>query len=104
MIEEVRAELGRYYATITLINLGLGSATFALTWALGMPNPALWGALAGVLNFIPYIGSTSTLLILAIVAVVSFDDIGRILGVTGGWAIHLNPLRRIATAPPSPSW
>jgi predicted PurR-regulated permease PerM len=26
-------------------------------WAIGIPNPVLWGVLAGMLNFIPYIGS-----------------------------------------------
>jgi predicted PurR-regulated permease PerM len=51
--------------------------------ALGMPNPLLWGVLAGVLNFIPYVGSAMTLIVLAIVALVSFDSIGRVLAVTG---------------------
>jgi predicted PurR-regulated permease PerM len=50
---------------------------------LGMPNPILWGALAAVLNFIPYVGSATTLFVLAIVAFVSFDGVGRVLAVTG---------------------
>ena len=49
--------------------------------ALGMPNPLLWGALAGVLNFIPYVGSATTLIVLTIVAFVSFDGFGRVLAV-----------------------
>ena len=79
----VRTEVGHYYATIALINLGLGLATFGAMWALGMPNPLLWGAVAGSLNFIPYVGSAITFLILAVIAFVSFDDIGRILAVPG---------------------
>jgi predicted PurR-regulated permease PerM len=85
VIEAVRREVGRYYATIALINVGLGIATGLVMWALGMPNPVLWGALAGVLNFIPYAGSATTLVVLAIVAFVSFDDIGSVLLVAGSY-------------------
>ena len=85
VIEATRVELARYYGTIALINLGLGVATaFAMLW-LGLPNPFLWGAVAGLLNFIPYVGSATTLVILSIVAFVSFDQTGRILGVIGSY-------------------
>jgi predicted PurR-regulated permease PerM len=83
----IRSELGRYYATIALINLGLGAATFATMWWLKMPNPMLWGVMAGTLNFIPYVGSTATFLILSVVAFVSFDDFGRILAVPGSYLL-----------------
>jgi predicted PurR-regulated permease PerM len=81
VIEAVRGEVGRYYATLAVINLGLGLATGLVMMALGMPNPVLWGALAGVLNFIPYVGSATTLLVLVVVAFVSFDGAGRVLAV-----------------------
>jgi predicted PurR-regulated permease PerM len=83
VIEALRKELGRYYGTIALINLGLGVATgLAMLW-LGVPNPFLWGAMAGLLNFIPYVGSATTLAVLTIVAVVSFDATSKILAVAG---------------------
>jgi predicted PurR-regulated permease PerM len=85
--QAIRSELGRYYATIALINLGLGIATSAAMWACGMPNPALWGVMAGMFNFIPYVGSAATLLILSVVAFVSFDDIGHILAVPGSYLL-----------------
>jgi predicted PurR-regulated permease PerM len=83
VVEAVRGEVGRYYATIALINLGLGATTFVAMMALGMPNPLLWGVLAGTLNFIPYVGSATTLIVLAVVSFVSFNGIGRVLAVTG---------------------
>jgi predicted PurR-regulated permease PerM len=83
VIEAVRSEVGRYYATIALINLGLGVATCVAMTLLRMPNPILWGTLAGILNFIPYVGSATTLVVLAIVAFVSFDGVGQVLAVTG---------------------
>jgi predicted PurR-regulated permease PerM len=81
VINAVRSEVSRYYASIALINLGLGAATFVVTTLLGMPNPLLWGAIAAVLNFIPYVGSATTLLLLLIVAFVSFDNVARVLAV-----------------------
>jgi len=85
VIEAVRREVGRYYATVALINLALALATFAAMMALGMPNPVLWGVVAGVLNFIPYVGSATTFVILTVVAFVSFDGVGRVLAVSGSY-------------------
>jgi predicted PurR-regulated permease PerM len=51
----------------------------------GMPNPLLWGTMAGVLNFFPYIGSTTTLIVLTIVAFVSFDGLGHVFAVAGSY-------------------
>jgi predicted PurR-regulated permease PerM len=85
VIDAVRSELGRYYATIGLINAGLALATGLAMLALGMPNPILWGVLAGVLNFIPYVGSATTLVVLTVVAFVSFDNVGHVLAVSGAY-------------------
>jgi predicted PurR-regulated permease PerM len=87
LIEKVRAEVGRFYLTTTLINLGLGCATAGVMLAWGMPNPYLWGALAALLNYIPYAGSGTTLLVISIVAVVSFSNLGRILGIAGSYVV-----------------
>jgi len=85
VIEAVRSEVGRYYATIALINLGLAVATCLLMMLIGMPNPVLWGAVAGILNFIPYVGSATTFAILTVVAFVSFDGLGPVFAVSGGY-------------------
>ena len=44
-------------------------------FALGMPNPVLWGRhLATVLNFIPYLGALIGVATVAVVALLSFDN------------------------------
>ena len=83
IIDKVRAEVGHFYVTTILINVVLGTATGFAMWAWGMPTPYLWGAMAAVLNFIPYAGAGTTLLVITLVAVVSFDTLGHILGVAG---------------------
>ncbi len=85
VIEKVRREVGRFYVTTALINVGLGLATaVAMMWC-GMPNPWLWGTMAAVLNFIPYLGSTTTLIVLTSVAIVSFDGLGHAVAVAGSY-------------------
>jgi predicted PurR-regulated permease PerM len=80
-IEKVRAEVAHFYVTTALINVGLGVATTLVMAAWGMPTPYLWGAMAAVFNFIPYAGATATLLVLSLVAIVSFDGLGHAYGV-----------------------
>jgi predicted PurR-regulated permease PerM len=85
IIEKVRGEVGRFYVTTALINLGLGCATAGVMVLCGMPTPFLWGTLAAVLNFIPYAGSATTLLVLTLVAIVTFDDLSHVLAVAGSF-------------------
>jgi hypothetical protein len=84
-IEAIRQDVGRYYGTLTLINISLGLATAAVMWLLHMPNPILWGVMAAVLNFIPYLGSAVTLLVISVVALVSFDSTAQVLLVAGSY-------------------
>ena len=53
----IRGDVARYLLTVTLINTGLGLVTGLCFWAVGMPNPALWGTAMALLNFIPYLGA-----------------------------------------------
>jgi predicted PurR-regulated permease PerM len=50
-----------------------------------MPNPLLWGAVAAILNFVPYVGPAITLVLLTIVAFVTFDGIGHVAAVAGSF-------------------
>jgi predicted PurR-regulated permease PerM len=85
VIETMRSEVARYYATLAMINLGLGAATGTATALLGLPSPLLWGTMAAVLNFIPYVGSAVTLAVLTLVSFVTFDSLGHVLAVAGSF-------------------
>jgi predicted PurR-regulated permease PerM len=52
---------------------------------LGMPNPFLWGTVAAVLNFLPYVGSATTLVLLTVVAFVTFNSIGHVVAVAASY-------------------
>lgn len=79
MLLEVQWKISVYLRTFTLISLALGVATALAMWALGMPSPWLWGALAAVLNFLPYIGPAITAVIIASAALLNFDSWTQIL-------------------------
>jgi predicted PurR-regulated permease PerM len=83
LTEAIRYEVGRYFGTIALINLGLGAATALCMYLLGMPNAILWGVMAGLLNFIPYLGPIVAFCILAFAALITFPSLGQALAVPG---------------------
>jgi predicted PurR-regulated permease PerM len=78
VINAIRRDVGRYYGTLLLINLGYGTVMASAMWLLGMPNPALWGVVAGVLNFVPYLGPVITLAIVSLVALVTFTSAAHV--------------------------
>lgn len=75
----VASSVGQYYQTVTIINIGLGLVTAGAMAALGMPEPALWGFMAAVLNFIPYIGPAATTGVIGLISLLSFYGWGQIL-------------------------
>lgn len=56
VFRDVEGKVSRYLLTITFINFCVACAVTLVMWAIGMPSPLLWGAMAGVLNYIPYVG------------------------------------------------
>ncbi len=64
VVRTVQQEVATYFASVGMINLGLGFAVTLLTWAFGLPMPWFWGAMVALLNFVPYIGATVSALTL----------------------------------------
>ncbi|GAA5175736.1 MULTISPECIES: AI-2E family transporter [Halomonadaceae] len=73
---DIERKLSRYLFTITVINAGLGVAVAIAMWALGMPSPLVFGIIAFLFNFVPYLGALAGIIIAAMVAIVSYDWIG----------------------------
>jgi predicted PurR-regulated permease PerM len=84
---EIESSITRYLRTMTLINIGIGLATWGVLAALRMPNAALFGMLAGVLNIVPYLGAVATAGILAFAAIASYDSLGRALLVPAAFLL-----------------
>jgi predicted PurR-regulated permease PerM len=82
IIDGIRHEVGRYYGTLFVLNLVFGTLIGIVMSLLDMPNPVLWGVVAGVLHFIPYLGPAITATILTLVALVTFNSNAHVLLVT----------------------
>ncbi|MEL7708775.1 AI-2E family transporter [Citromicrobium bathyomarinum] len=56
VLREVQDRVAAYILTVAWINLGVGIVVALGAWAMGLPAPIMWGGLATLLNFIPYVG------------------------------------------------
>lgn len=74
-VSGVERQLSAYLSTITFINAGLGVAVGLVTWALGLPDPVLFGLAAFALNYIPYLGALIGVGAAFIVGLLTFDTI-----------------------------
>lgn len=79
VVYDVEREISNYLLTVALINASLGTVIFLGLWGLGVPNPLVWGAAAALLNFLPYVGALITILLVAVIALISFDSISYAL-------------------------
>jgi len=77
ILSAVDENMTKYFGTFTVVNLCLGAATVLLTWAVGLPNPLLWGVLAALLNYIPYIGPAIVVATLAVVGLLTYPALGE---------------------------
>jgi predicted PurR-regulated permease PerM len=74
---DVEQDVSVYLRTITIINAGLGVVIGLGLYAIGLPNALLWGVMAALLNFIPYIGALVGLSVVSVVAIITFDSLSH---------------------------
>ena len=87
---QAQHELSLYMITVTLINAGLGLATAAALHLMGMPDPLLWGGIAAVLNFAPFLGPLLTAIALAVAGFAEFASPITALAAPGAFlGLHL---------------
>jgi predicted PurR-regulated permease PerM/GAF domain-containing protein len=55
-MEDAGQRVSRYLRMQLIVNLSLGTLVGLALWAIGIPQPLLWGVLACLLRFIPYVG------------------------------------------------
>ena len=74
IVFDIERRLARYLSTITAINAMLGVSVGLAMWMYDMPTPELFGLLAFVLNFVPYIGAVVGIAVSTLIALISFPD------------------------------
>ncbi|WP_340587333.1 AI-2E family transporter [Erythrobacter alti] len=74
-MREVQDRVAAYILTVGLINTGVGIVVALGAWALGMDAPIMWGGLAALLNFVPYIGPLLMVVLLGLFGLGSADSV-----------------------------
>jgi predicted PurR-regulated permease PerM len=81
-LDDAGERLSKFFVSQFAVNLGVG-ATIALGLAvLGVPQAALWGTLATLLRFVPYVGVWLAALLATILAI----------AVAPGWSLAISTL------------
>ena len=78
-LNEAARRLSRFFQFQLGLNTAFGVYVALALWAAGLPNPLLWGILAAIMRFVPFIGS--------IIAVV--PPLLLALAVAPGWSLAL---------------
>jgi predicted PurR-regulated permease PerM len=79
VFNEVESKVSRFLLSVTLLNVCVGVAVTGVTFLFGMPSPMLWGILAFVLNYIPYVGQAVMIAILLAVGFATQSDLLLVL-------------------------
>ena len=66
--------LSRYFLAQVAMNTGYGVAIGAALWLLGLPSALLWGILAGLMRFVPFIGTPVALVPPVLLALAVYPD------------------------------
>lgn len=79
MVAVIESSMSKYLLTVTAINIVEGVIVSAVMYMLGMPNPVLWGVMATFLIFIPYLGPLIGIVVVGVVALLTFENTGKAL-------------------------
>lgn len=79
MSREIQESISRYLSIVGLINVAFGTLVGVGLHFLGLPNAAMWGGVAAVLNFVPYFGPIAGMLAVGMAGLLAFDTLGRAL-------------------------
>lgn len=55
-IDDAGQRLSKYFLSQLAVNTSFGVVIALGLWLIGIPSPAMWGVMAGLLRFVPYIG------------------------------------------------
>jgi predicted PurR-regulated permease PerM len=81
-LNDAGERLSRFFVSQFLVNLGVAGAVWIGLTIAGLPHALLWGAIAGVLRFVPYVGIWIAALFCTVLAA----------AVDPGWSLAITTL------------
>jgi predicted PurR-regulated permease PerM len=95
---EIGQRISRYLAMITLVNSGYGLVVGLGLWVIGVPYAVLWGCLAAMVRFVPYVGAAVAFLLPLVFSVAHFPgwrqplEVVAIFGIVEVALSYLEPV------------
>jgi len=87
IVKDIERNLVGHFGVVTAVNLCLGLSLAIATWVIGLANPLVWGVMAAVLNYVPYIGAAMVIAALFAVGLMSFDTLTHALLAPGFYLV-----------------
>lgn len=84
IVNDIEKNLAGYLAVVTMINAALGTIVALGAWLVGLPDPAIFGLLAALLNYVPYVGPAIMMVTMFGVGLVTFPSLGHALIAPAG--------------------
>ena len=81
-LADAASGVSRFFLTQLVVNLCFGAVVAAALWVIGLPHAALFGALAGLLRILPYVGILAAGVVIAAFAA----------AVDPGWSLVLQAM------------
>jgi len=81
-LNDAGERLSKFFVSQFAVNLGVGAAVGLGLGILGLPQAALWGALAALLRFVPYVGIWLAALLATVL----------VFAVVPGWSLAISTL------------
>jgi predicted PurR-regulated permease PerM len=79
IVRNIETDISFYLVMITAINIAIGVVVMAATGILGIADPLLWGTLAALLSFAPYVGEFAIVILLSLAGILTFDNLVQAL-------------------------
>ena len=89
--DDAAKRLSRLFLTQLIVNAGFGVVIGCGLWAIGVPSALLWGILAAILRFIPYLGAILSAVFPMVIAA-SVDPGWMMLALTAGLFVIAEPV------------
>jgi predicted PurR-regulated permease PerM len=77
IVRNIETDISFYLIMIASINIALGFIVTAMTGVLGISDPFLWGTLAAILSFAPYVGEFAIIILLSLAGILTFDNLAQ---------------------------
>jgi predicted PurR-regulated permease PerM len=87
IVYDVEAEVSSYLLMVTAINAVLGLSIGVAFYFLGMPMAYLWGLLAFLFNYIPFVGAITGVALSGFMAVTVFDSLIYAMVIPAAYAL-----------------